>query len=114
MFDLTARTTLRNLKKWHRDLSSNVENIPVVIVGNKSDDPDCKVARDELGYAKDKAIPYYEISCVTNQNVELPFLEIMRSLIGDPRLELMTAPSNEELEDIQYSEKDVVYLLNRC
>lgn len=107
MFDLTSRITLKNIPKWHRDLNRVVENVPVVIVGNKADDENCKVSRDELEYAKSRGIPYFEISCATNYNVELPFLEIMRSLIGDPRLKLAQAPSQEELREVQFSESDV-------
>lgn len=110
MFDLTSRITLKNIPKWHRDISRVVSNIPVVIVGNKRDDENCKIASDELVYAKDRAIPYYEISCVTNYQVEMPFLEIMRSLVGDPHLELTRAPSHEDLDDLRFSESEVARL----
>lgn len=108
MFDLTSRTTLKNVPKWHRDLNRIVQNIPTVIVGNKCDDPNCKVVGEGTEYSRERDIPYFEISCVTNYQFELPFLTIMQQLVGDPNLKLVQAPSKSDMDNVNYSETDVV------
>jgi len=35
MFDVTSRITYKNVPKWHKDLKTIVDNIPIVIIGNK-------------------------------------------------------------------------------
>ena len=107
MFDLTSRITYKNVPKWHRDINRIVQSIPVVLVGNKCDDENCKISGDEVEYAKDKNIPYYEISCITNYQFELPFLIIMRQLVGDPNLKLVQAPPRNEIEAVNCSDNDV-------
>ena len=37
MFDVCARITYQNVPKWYKDLVRVCENIPIVLVGNKSD-----------------------------------------------------------------------------
>ena len=35
MFDVTSRITYKSVPNWHRDLIRVVDNIPIVLVGNK-------------------------------------------------------------------------------
>ena len=35
MFEVTSRTTYKNVPKWYRDLTRACDNIPIVLVGNK-------------------------------------------------------------------------------
>jgi GTP-binding nuclear protein Ran len=37
MFDVTSRISYKNVPNWHRDLTRVVEDIPIVLVGNKCD-----------------------------------------------------------------------------
>ena len=36
MFDVCARITYQNVPKWYKDLVRVCENIPIVLVGNKT------------------------------------------------------------------------------
>ena len=92
MFDLTSRISYKNVPKWHRDLLRIVPDISVVLVGNKADDADRKFRQGEVEFGKDKGIPYFDISVLTNFQYELPFLTIMRKLIGSDNLKLIKQP----------------------
>jgi GTP-binding nuclear protein Ran len=37
MFDVTSRTTYKNVPTWHRDITRVCEDIPIVLCGNKVD-----------------------------------------------------------------------------
>lgn len=93
MFDLTSRVTYRNVPKWHRDLSRIAPNIPVVLVGNKADDDDTKIRNNDVEFhKKHDNVEFYDISVVTNYQFEKPLVSLLRSLCGDPKLELVESP----------------------
>lgn len=43
MYDVSSRLSYRNVDQWIRDVKRVCPNIPIVVVGNKSDIPDSKV-----------------------------------------------------------------------
>jgi GTP-binding nuclear protein Ran len=106
MFDLTSRISLRNVPKWHKDLSRITSAIPVVLVGSKADDPDRKVNGDDLRYPKEHNLPYFAISSQTCENIEKPILRLLKDLVGDPNLTLEPFPQDFE-PYIRYSREEV-------
>lgn len=91
MFDVGSRITYKNVPKWHKDLSRIMENIPIVLVGNKVDQKDRKVKARQITFHRKHQMQYYDVSAKSNYQYEKPFLWILRKLIGDPNLTLVEA-----------------------
>ena len=87
VFDLTRYLTLTNLENWFNEMYNNLEEsaIPTVIIGNKLDlEIERSISYEEAtkfvsslydkfpGY-KNMAIPYFETSAKTGENVEKTF-----------------------------------------
>ena len=54
MFDVTSRITYKNIPKWHKDLTRIVENIPIVLIGNKVDQRDRIVKARQITFHRKK------------------------------------------------------------
>ncbi|KAL9648900.1 hypothetical protein ABK040_003829 [Willaertia magna] len=93
MFDVTSRTTYKNVPTWHRDIVRVCENIPIVLCGNKVDVADRKVKPKSINFHRKKNLQYYDISAKSNYNFEKPFLWLARKIVGDPNLSLVEAPA---------------------
>ena len=54
MFDVTSRTTYNDVSRWHGDLVSVCEDIPIVICGNKVDVGDHQVKAKSITFHRMK------------------------------------------------------------
>jgi small GTP-binding protein len=84
VYDATQLKTVEALSYWYEEFSSIVNtdigsNVPVLIVGNKSDEPrdDTTVKKalflkDALGFSE-----HYLVSARSGQNIEAPFLRLV-------------------------------------
>jgi small GTP-binding protein len=89
VYDLVREETFKELESWHAEMLKVLdENLPLVIIGNKSDlikkqgrKVDIEVAKK---FAKEKNSYYIETSAKTGMNVEKAFIELTR-LIGKQR-----------------------------
>ena len=95
MFDVTSRTSYKNVPNWHRDLTRVCDNIPIVLVGNKVDVKERKVKAKTINFHRRKNLAYYDISAKSNYNFEKPFLWLARKLTGDSHLVFTEAPAVE-------------------
>ena len=93
MFDVTSRTTYKNVPTWHRDITRVCEDIPIVLCGNKVDVRNRQVRAKTITFHRKKNLQYYELSAKSNYNFEKPFLWLARKLIGDPNLEFVAMPA---------------------
>ena len=93
MFDVTSRSTYKNVNVWHRDLCRVCENIPIVLCGNKVDVKSRVVKAKHVVFHRKKNLQYYQISAKSNYNFEKPFLYLARKLVGDPNLHFVEAPA---------------------
>ncbi|EDW14206.1 GTP-binding nuclear protein Ran [Drosophila mojavensis] len=95
-FDVTSRTTYKNVPHWYRDLIRICGHIPIVLCGNKIDIKNCKIRpikpRTSDFYSK-KNMQYFPISAKSNRNFEKPFRWLARVLVGDPHLEFISMPA---------------------
>ena len=80
MFDVCSRITYKNVPKWYKDLVRVVENIPIVLVGNKVDVEDRKVKAKQIVFHRKKSIQYYDVSAKSNYQFEKPFKCLLRKL----------------------------------
>jgi len=79
MFDVTSRISYKNVPNWHRDLTRVVEDIPIVLVGNKTD-KDRAVKTKSIVFHRKRNIQYFDVSAKSNYNYEKPFLYLARAL----------------------------------
>lgn len=98
MFDVTSRVTYKNVPKWYKDLTRIVENIPIVLVGNKVDQKDRRVRARQITFHRKRSLQYYDISAKSNYQYEKPFLWLLRTLVGDPNLFLVEAMALKPVE----------------
>jgi len=81
VFDLSRDHTFSGMKNWLSEMHSLIDNnIPTVILGNKSDllaEIGLVIDRDEVvKYAKNEECLYIETSAKTGENVENAFREL--------------------------------------
>ncbi len=80
VFDLTRRESFDNVKSWYKEISELIEetNIPIVIIGNKSDLTEQRLISTEEGEELAKSVSktgssYIETSALTGNNVKDAF-----------------------------------------
>lgn len=93
MFDVTARITYKNVPQWYKDLTRVCENIPIVLLGNKSDSKERTVKPQDITFHRKHNLQYFDISAKSNYNIERPFEYLLRKLVGDPTLKFTEAPA---------------------
>lgn len=84
IYDITSRNSFNNLPKWIEFLKS-IQEIKLIICGNKIDLKEREVSKEEGGkFAKKEGFPFFEVSAKTEENMnnmlfrsvtELPFFE---------------------------------------
>jgi len=100
-FDLTRPMTLDRLEEWERFLRTFDEDLPILLVGLKTDLVDSIVIDDEYAlYFKDTLnfFDYVKASCRTGDNVELLFEVLVRKIMDLPEL---PHPYPDPLEEYQ-------------
>lgn len=80
VFDLTRRDSFENVKSWHKETSELIEekDIPIVVIGNKSDLSEQRLISTEEGEELAKSLSengssYIETSALTGNNVKDAF-----------------------------------------
>ena len=89
VFDLTRPQTLDELRDWHAQIMDRVGEIPIILLGNKSDLEDqIAIDYDQL---EDKFIPefncrkYFETSAATGKNVYDAFYKLTHEILTDQK-----------------------------
>jgi len=93
MFDVTSRTTYKNIPKWYRDITRVCPDIPVVICGNKVDIKDRKVKQKNITFHRKHNLQYYDLSVRSNYNCVKPFLYIIRKIYKNPNIIIVEEPA---------------------
>jgi len=101
MFDVTSRITYKDVPRWYNDITRVCgPDIPIVLVGNKVDVQHRTVKTKQVNYHTKKGISYVEISAKTNLNFDVPFVTLLRRLLGDDHLALVEAPELRLEEEV--------------
>lgn len=106
MFDVTGKCTYKSVATWVADIRRVVGDIPIVLCGNKVDCRDRKVTPSDITIHRMLNIQYYDISAKSNYNFEKPFLYLLRRLIGDSNLQLVSNLINSTLDPEKVDQKE--------
>ena len=86
VFDITNQDSFESIGKWIEDARAlrDEDQALVVIAGNKIDmDNERQVTHeDATKFAAEKGIPFYEVSALSGQNVQVMFNDIAKQLTG--------------------------------
>lgn len=85
VFDLTKKETFLYIQKWIKELNNNGNaNIPILIVGNKSDlSTERVVPIDEIKKKIGNKYLYYDVSAKNGNNISLTFDKIREQILND-------------------------------
>ena len=83
IYDITKRDTFKKLDFWIEDLKENADNIDnlfIYLIGNKNDMEEKREVsfQEATDFAKDKKLPYIEVSAKTGNNIKKLFDEVIK------------------------------------
>ena len=96
VFDFTSKLTYKNVPRWHQDIIKTCEDIPTIILGNKSDvnESNRKVKVKDITYHLKKSLRYWEVSAKSNYHFDKPFLSLAKTFMGEDTYFVEAPPLN--------------------
>ena len=87
IYDITKRDTFEKLEFWLEDLkenSDNLNNLFIYLIGNKNDLEERRELdfEEANNFAKEKNIPYIEVSAKTGNNIKKLFDEMIKGTLS--------------------------------
>jgi len=117
VFDLARRESFENIKSWYKEISELIEetNIPMVIIGNKSDLTEQRLISTEEGEELAKSLSetgssYIETSALTGNNVKDAFELIAYHYIIKSKKKEKDRIKDELVEAIGFALKELIIL----
>ena len=101
-FDRTDKTSFKNVENWLNDIQDIIENIPIVLFGNKSDLEDKRVVQKEDidNFLKAHPLTYFETSAKLDINIKEGFKKII-----DDAYESVGGAIGQDLNNVQKNKK---------
>ena len=83
IYDITSRPSFNNLQKWMNLIRDIIDEIPLVLIGNKIDRDDEREVTYEEGeqFAKEMKITFFESSGKEDKNVKEAFYTLSEEII---------------------------------
>ena len=114
MYDITQRDSFENLPKWIKLINETTYKTPVILVGNKVDNEEERIVREEEGvnFAKDNGYLFYESSALSGKNVNNVLYDLSEKIIStfENSFSLTLSESDfldkEDIQKIKKKEKD--------
>lgn len=78
VFDVNNPSSFYNLPGWWQEVREELGNIPIALVGNKTDLPRLVLSNDAAALAQAWGIPYFETSSKSGENIHQFLLELAR------------------------------------
>ena len=103
VYDITNRDSFEKINEWFDRIHKEVGDIPIILVGNKSDlEEERQVSTEEgMNLAKEKNVKYFETSAKDNININAIFKAMSENILGEGFYEkLRDLPtSNDEFDE---------------
>ncbi len=114
VFDVTSRQSFNRVEFWIKRINELNENIPLVIVGNKTDKTHKRLityegAREK---AKEYSAKYVETSAKTGHNISRAFKTLMSNIINLPKVEISEFFKINDLVDLRLIEDRTYIYVN--
>ena len=125
-FDLTNKTSFTSLSKWLSDAKEHVpEDTFFVICGNKMDLKRIVTKNEAEEFAKEKELPYIEVSALTGDGIEDLFKMIVKKFCnnvpfglndnnGDVENDKDMNSQNIVLKDLKKQDEKIVVKKSKC
>ena len=88
VFDVTNKKSFDDLKIWidsinsQSKLTEDLENMPIIIIGNKIDIPKRVIDKDTaLNFAKEQNLDYYETSAKTREGIDAAIKDLVKKVM---------------------------------
>ena len=114
MFDVTCVNSFENVRNWTESikthLSSEINNIPVIIIGNKIDLKERDVKTDEANkYCRELGFKYFETSAKTGENVDLTIKYLVKEVLKKNRINnnkmIINTSNNNSIDGKRHSDE---------
>lgn len=94
---MNSQQSFSNVKKWLEEIRKNCENVPVLLVGNKDDEPGSKTVptKDGKDFSSAMDVEFIETSAKENKNIDECFHSIAR-LVLQNKLNQANEEQNKE------------------
>lgn len=89
MFDVGSATSFKNVKTWYMDVRRVCPDIPVFIVGAKSDSENRKIMPSQLSLNKGSSLAYRELSCKSSDSCFEVLEGVCDSIVKSKSLRIM-------------------------
>ena len=84
LFDVTSLESFNRVTFWQKNIMQVIDNIPVIVAGNRIDSPDLKVRPNKS---------FQMLSVKANYNIVQVLLCLARNLVADSSLHFSTMPT---------------------
>ena len=92
MFDYTSAESYNNVSNWY-NACQDVFDIPIVMLGNKQDDPGRVIEPRMIKFHQYKSnIQYWDLSVKNSIDIEKPFPWFIRKLLGYHNIKIIQQP----------------------
>jgi len=103
MYDITKKNTFESIKDWYNSIHEVIEDINLILIGNKCDLEDKREVSEEEGLkeAQNYKVSYFETSAKKGINVEKSVDELIDKIIAKKEEKLKNKKNEEEDNKIQ-------------
>eukprot|EP00835_Amoeboradix_gromovi_P001680 NODE_82_length_22708_cov_0.383476.p9 type:complete len:216 gc:universal NODE_82_length_22708_cov_0.383476:11303-10656(-) len=103
VFDLSNKETFTSLDKWYKELQAYCPSVPIVVVGNKSDQKREITRQEATKYAESINATYVEVSAKTNLNINEVFQTLLGVIIPSLSKKVKRSSSLRSVRSIQFN-----------
>ena len=83
VYDITNFSSFENISNWIHSINDKCGNMPILIIGNKSDKEDEREVSTEEGkeFANERGLLFIEVSAKTGKNIKEAFLLLVKKIL---------------------------------
>ena len=107
VFDLTNKDTFDQLHQWYKEIRIHCPSVPVILVGNKCDEPPVVSLLQAETLAKQLGVGYMQVSAKNNERIEELFGGLVDNIVSSGVLKpLKRSGSQRSVRSLQFSDEN--------